>query len=53
MECCDYILYEGHSRGCSISKCDKYKKGKRKRTFSPSKGLISWKVETSDELTNL
>lgn len=22
---CDYILIEGHSRGCDISTCDKYK----------------------------
>lgn len=28
--CCDYILFEKHSRGCGISDCDKYRTGKRK-----------------------
>lgn len=28
---CDYILIEGHTRGCSVLNCDKYKPGKAKR----------------------
>lgn len=28
---CEYILLEGKPRGCSISKCNKYKIGIRKR----------------------
>lgn len=27
---CDYILIEGHSRGCKISECDKYVSNKDK-----------------------
>lgn len=27
---CDYILMEGHSRGCDVEDCDRYIKGKRK-----------------------
>lgn len=32
---CDYILIEGHSRGCSQTNCDKFEeeKGKRKRRW--------------------
>ena len=26
---CDYIEIMGHSRGCSVTGCDKYEKGKR------------------------
>ena len=32
--CCNYILVEGHSRGCSPRQCDKYRTGK-KATFKP------------------
>ena len=33
--CCNYILVEGHPRGCPPGKeCDKYKKGKRKKVFA-------------------
>ena len=28
--CCDYILTTGHVRGCSIGKCDKYKRGRKR-----------------------
>lgn len=40
---CAYILLEQHSRGCDVSKCDKYRKGtkhKRARGFT-----IKWEVE--------
>ena len=26
---CNYILIEGHSRGCSVANCTRYEKGKR------------------------
>ena len=29
--CCNYILVEGHSRGCSPRTCDQYKTGKKAR----------------------
>lgn len=28
--CCDYILIAKHTRNCSISKCDKYKSGRKR-----------------------
>ena len=36
---CEYILIEGHSRGCSIDECDKYnpdpwKRGKKNIVYS-------------------
>ena len=27
VRCCHYMLITGHSRGCSISACDKYRPG--------------------------
>ena len=35
MNGCDYILIEGHSRGCSVEECDRYIKGKRKGLNTP------------------
>ena len=29
-DCCDYILVTGRPRGCLISECDKYRRGRRK-----------------------
>lgn len=43
-ETCDYVLLEGHPRGCPISQCDKYRKGKRKMTRKLNQG-IKWVVE--------
>lgn len=31
-DCCDYLWTTGHKRGCSIANCDKYKKGRRRKT---------------------
>lgn len=28
---CDYILFEGHSRGCKVEECSRYERGARKR----------------------
>ena len=28
---CNFILLEGHSRGCAVEDCDKYQKGKLRR----------------------
>lgn len=28
--CCDYLVIEGHSRGCKPEECDKYIKKKRR-----------------------
>lgn len=47
-ECCDYILIEGHSRGCPISECNKYRRGKRKKAHSGSYNFV-WKVCDEDE----
>ena len=34
LPCCNYILAERKVRGCPVGKdCDKYKKGKRKKTI--------------------
>ena len=30
---CDYIIIEGHSRGCKVEDCVVYEKGKRKRAI--------------------
>lgn len=38
---CNYILIEGHSRGCSVENCTKYKKGKR----LPVRENIPWSME--------
>lgn len=40
MSVCEYILVKGHSRGCDISKCDKYKSGVRSRMSTL--GGIRW-----------
>lgn len=37
-KCCLYILHEGHSRGCDVDKCNKYKKGKSRKVVDP----IAW-----------
>ena len=29
---CNYLLITGKRRGCKIGECDKYEKGKRKKT---------------------
>ena len=29
--CCDYILIKKEPRGCDITECDKYEKGKKKK----------------------
>ena len=45
-ETCDYALMVGHSRGCSISGCDKYRKGKRSRR-SELNG-VCWSADEGD-----
>ena len=50
-ECCDYLILTGHSRGCPISTCDKYKKGRRKMTKTSSMTFV-WGVE-EDELSEV
>lgn len=30
---CGYAIIEQHTRGCAISSCDKYRKGKRKCNY--------------------
>lgn len=31
---CDHILITGHRRGCSVEKCDKFKRRKRRRGYA-------------------
>jgi hypothetical protein len=33
--CCDYILIKKEPRGCDITECDKYEKGKKKKGWGP------------------
>ena len=42
---CGYILEEGHSRGCKISECDKYKSGKKTRARMHPMIYIEWERE--------
>ncbi len=44
---CDYIFREGHSRGCSISECNKYKTGFKKKVNSSEYGFT---VEVCDDI---
>lgn len=32
--CCDYLVIEGHKRGCGVEDCNKYKKGKKLKRIS-------------------
>ena len=42
---CGYILEEGHSRGCKISQCDKYKPGKKTKARMHPMIYIEWEKE--------
>lgn len=42
---CAYCMYTGHTRGCKISECDKYVKGKRKMRHGGNDGLMIYEVE--------
>ena len=44
---CDYIFRERHSRGCSISQCNKYKTGYKKKVISTELGFT---VEVHDDI---
>lgn len=47
-DCCGYMLYTDMPRGCKISECDKYRKG---RKIPTTKGdLYTWTVEEDDKL---
>lgn len=48
---CGYCLIEEHSRGCRISRCDKYIGGptKRQLTWKDDSIFIEWRV--TDEYT--
>jgi len=41
---CGYILFEQRSRGCNISACDKYKKGKRYVLSDIGSMLCEWRI---------
>ena len=43
---CDYAIIEKHSRGCSISECDKYRKGKRSRRSKLE--YVYWEADDVD-----
>lgn len=47
VQTCDYILREHHSRGCSISECDKYRTGHKKWLSSNELGFT---VEVQDDI---
>lgn len=41
---CNYAVMERHSRGCSISKCDKYRKGSKKATIISVTKQVEWEI---------
>lgn len=45
IEYCDYLCMVGKSRGCKISECDKYVKGKRKLRGINLNGYVVWENE--------
>lgn len=47
---CNYAVIVGESRGCSISECDKYKRGKRKVAMTDA-GLWWFVIEEDDDST--
>ena len=49
---CNYILEEGHSRGCPVSKCDKYRTGKRIRPKMMPQVYIEWESEIYERTTD-
>lgn len=44
---CSYILAEGEPRGCDISACNKYRKGRRKVVMTRS-GIWFHKIEEEE-----
>ena len=47
---CGYILIEKHSRGCKVNPdCNKYRKGKRKKTINYNTGIVVYDVEPDED----
>ncbi len=44
---CDYISLTGHSRGCSISECTKYRRGKK--TKRNHNGIVIWNIKYEED----
>lgn len=47
--CCCYAAIEGRSRGCRVSECDKYKRGRPKRPRIREEYVLFWEREIYDE----
>lgn len=45
---CMYALIEGRARGCEISKCNKYRSGKKVKAKMRSDVIIYWEMEYYD-----
>lgn len=41
---CGYILIEERMRGCRISECDKYRRGKREVIINPDTMRCEWRI---------
>lgn len=46
---CYYAVVEGHVRGCSISKCDKYTAGERKAPKMDEQNYIYWELDLYED----
>lgn len=46
--CCGYCIVENQPRGCKVSECNRYKRGKRRVTIEKGTLEFRWEVDEED-----